>query len=88
MKKIKRIHVKTESFPVHNLPLVFSLPPGMPFHKSHDVLLHSNVLIVENQDGYKRVYYMGHSEKEDIEYLFKNTLKIKKFQLTVTETTV
>ena len=87
-KKIKKIHVKTEGFPEHNLPLVFSLPPGVPFHNSHDVLLHSNVLIVENQEGYTRVYYAGLCEENDIDYIFRKTLKLKKFQLTVTESSV
>lgn len=70
--RVKRIHIKVDEFPEHHFPLAFSFPPSVGFHKSHDVLFRSNILIIENLAGYKRVYLAGHCEEEEIKHLLKH----------------
>ena len=60
MKQGKKIYKIVEEFPNHNLPLLVSLPPGMAYDDWHTSLC--NVLVLQNKEGYTRVYSMGREE--------------------------
>lgn len=70
MTQGKKIYIKVNKFPSHNLPLLVSLPPGMAYDDSHASLC--NVLVLQNKEGYTRVFSMGFEmfEEEELWFLF------------------
>jgi len=78
MKIKTKIYKKAKEFPEQKLPLLFSLPPSMAYDDSHDNITDCNVLIVQNEYGFTRVYSMGMTvlAKEDIRQLFKTSKRL------------
>lgn len=70
MTQGKKIYKKVKEFPNHNLPLLASLPPGMIYDDLHTSLC--NVLVVQNKEGYTRVYSMGFEvfQEKELRLLF------------------
>ena len=59
MNQSKKVFVKVNEFPTHNLQLLLSLPPHEQYTGSHDAAYNCNLLVMRNNEGFTRVYSMG-----------------------------
>lgn len=59
MKQPVKVFVRVKEFPQHNLPLLLSLPPHLPYTDTHGTGYNCNMLVIKNQEGFTRIYSMG-----------------------------